>query len=133
MSKLVEELKQEHVVLVKVLGEIQELGSRSQETKDKLSAVKAGLLNHLLKEDHQLYPSLRKAAESDPRLKTTLDVFAKEMDQISAFALDFFEKYSSESGGIQFAKDFGSLVASLSSRIRKEEQILYPEYDKLNP
>ncbi len=132
MSKLVEELKQEHAVLVEVLGEIQKLGSGSQETKDKLSAVKAGLLNHLLKEDNQLYPSLRKAAESDARLKTTLNVFANEMDQISAFALDFFEKYSSESRGIQFSKDFGRLVASLSSRIRKEEQILYPEYDKLN-
>ncbi len=133
MSKLVQELKQDHVNLVNVLNEIKQLGISSKEAQSKLMSAKEGLLAHLKKEDEQLYPVLHKAAEQDDALKRTLSTFAKEMEEISSFALDFFQKYQSGGEGFDFAKDFGKLLAGLGSRIRREENILYSAYDRINP
>ncbi len=131
MSKLVEELKKEHTVIVKVLNKVKSLGITSIEGQKTLLAAKSGLLAHLKKEDEQLYPVLQTAAESNPNLKQTLDIFAKDMEEISQAALDFFEKYSTGGLGLEFAKDFGTLFATLSNRIRREERTLYSKFNEL--
>ena len=107
------------------------LGVTSDDGQKLLLSAKAGLLAHLEKEDKQLYPTLFKEAESDPMLKQTLDTYAEDMKGISQAALDFFGKYSSGGDGLEFAKDFGKLLAVLSSRIRKEESVIYVKYDEL--
>ena len=131
MSQLVEELKKEHTVIAETLKKVKSLGVTSEEGQKTLIAAKGGLLAHLKKEDEQLYPILNKAAESDPNLKRTLDWFAKDMNEISKAALDFFDKYSTASSSMEFAKDFGGLSATLSIRISKEENIIYVKYDEL--
>lgn len=131
MSRLIEQLKSEHAAIVSVLGQVKELGIGSKDGRAKLLAAKASFLAHLRKEDAELYPVLRKAAESNPRLKQTLDTFAKDMDQVSKDTLQFFEKYSREGADNDFAKDFGTLFATLGARTRREENIIYQEYDKL--
>jgi hypothetical protein len=77
-----------------------------------------------------LYPFLRKEAEKDSDLHSTLEIFARDMDSISTKALSFFEKYSKDSNTIEFAIDFGNLVAILTNRIRQEENVIYAEYEK---
>ena len=131
MSNIVAELKSEHEMLVKVLGEVKEIGVSSEEGRGKLMAAKDGLLAHLAKEDEHLYPQLKERAMTDANLKSMLDTFARDMDSISAAALAFFDKYQDGGSGIEFAKDFGALYGALGNRIRKEETILYPEFDKL--
>ena len=131
MSKLVDELKREHSAIVETLNKVKSLRITSEEGQNTLLAAKSGLLAHLNKEDEQLYPVLNNAAESDAVLKRTLDTFAKDMDEISKVALEFFEKYSTGGSGIEFAKDFGRLYAALSQRISKEENIIYAKYDEL--
>lgn len=133
MSQLIEELKIDHTAIVNVLDEISKLGISSKEGQRKLLDAKQGLLAHLKKEDDQLYPVLKSAAEKNPALKQTLEIFAKDMAGISTAAIDFFGKYSSGGSGLEFAKDIGNLFTTLKSRIRKEEDILYKEYDRLNP
>ena len=130
MSRLIEQLISEHVAIVGVLGQVKELGIGSAEGRAKLLAAKASFMAHLRREDTELYPVLRKAAESNPRLKQTLDTFASDMDKISKETLQFFEKYAGGAGP-DFAKDFGMLFATLGARTRREENILYQEYDKL--
>ena len=132
MSKLVEELKQEHILITKVFNKAKELGIASQEGQNVLLSAKKDLLNHLQKEDDYLYPILNKAAETDPALRTTLDLFAKDMDEISKNAQSFFHKYSNGGSGIEFLKELGNLVGTLTIRIRKEEKILYDKYDSLD-
>ncbi len=131
MSKLVEELKQDHKVIAETLNKVRGLGIASEEGQSTLLSAKDGLLAHLKKEDEQLYPVLNNAAKSDDNLKRQLDMFAKDMEEISIGALEFFAKYSSGGSGIEFAKDFGSLFATLSQRIRNEESIIYKKYDEL--
>ena len=131
MSKLIEELKKEHIVITEVFNKIKELGITSKEGQNTLLAAKTGLLAHLKKEDAQLYPTLNKAAASDSNLKRTLDLFAKDMDVISKTALDFFKKYAKGGSGLEFAKDFGRLYATFTQRVRKEENTIYAKYDEL--
>ena len=110
---------------------VNRLGISTNEGKSKLLAAKQGLLAHLKKEDDQLYPVLNEAAEQDPDLRRTLDTFAKDMKVVSGGALEFFAKYAGGGSGLEFARDFGRLYAVLGSRVRREESVLYAEYDKL--
>ena len=131
MSKLIEELGKEHSVIAEALNKVKSLGFTSEEGQNTLLAAKDGLLAHIKKEDEQLYPVLDNAAESDANLRRTLDTFAEDMNEISKAAYEFFDKYSTGGSGIEFAKDFGRLSATLSQRIRREERILYQTYDEL--
>lgn len=132
MSILVEELKNDHNVIVEMLTEVSKLGVSSKEGRDKLISAKMGLLAHLKKEDDSLYPVLKKAAETDPSLKQALDLFVSDMEVTSKAVMQFFEKYSTGSAGTDFAKACGALFSDLKMRIWKEENILYAKYDELN-
>lgn len=131
MAKLIKELKKDHEVILAILNKVKELGIGSREGQEKLLSVKNLLLAHIKKEDDQLYKVLNKAAENDSDLKHTIDVFAKDMDNISRVAFEFFSKYINGGSGIEFAKDFGRLYALLGERIRREESIIYARYERL--
>jgi len=131
MSDLVNKLKKEHETLLKTLNSITISGISSKDGQTKLYAAKEGLIAHLELENKDLYPVLRKAAETNENLKRTLDIFAKDMENISKTALDFFSKYASGGESLEFAKDAGRLIAALKDRIGKEEDGLYAQYDKL--
>ena len=132
MPRLVQDLKHEHALITDLFKSVKDAGVSSKEGRERLLAAKKGLLGHLKKEDDKLYPVLKDAAKDDPRLQTTLNLFAKEMEEVSALVLKFFNKYSQAgASGMEFARDFGQLAAKLGSRIRKEENILSAEYDKL--
>ncbi|MCP4344460.1 MAG: hemerythrin domain-containing protein [Desulfobacterales bacterium] len=131
MSKLVDELKKEHSVIAEILNKVKSLGIVSKEGQDIFLSAKNRLLEHIRKEDKQLYPVLKKAAESDTDLKQTLDIFAKDMGGISEASSEFFEKYSEGGSGIEFARDFGRLFVALAHRISREENIIYAKYEEL--
>ena len=131
MSDLVDRLKKEHNILVEALDSMMKLGVTTKDGQEKLYEVKAILLAHLSLEDKELYPVLRKAAESDDSVKSTLDIFAKDMEEISKSALSFFAKYAQGGDSLEFAKELGRLLAALRNRIGREEDVLYAQYDKL--
>ncbi len=134
MSKLIEELKREHAVIIDGLTQLMDKVISSKEGQQLLLNLKQSLLAHLKKEDGQLYPVLNKAAEKDSALKQTLDYFASDMAEISEAALAFFDKYSrvgADIGG--FPADFGRLFAALKIRIHREVDVLYAKYERLNP
>ena len=116
MSKLVGELKRDHSEIFETLNKVKSLGITSGEGQKTLIAAKSSLLAHLKKEDEQLYPVLHNTAVVDGNLKRTLNVFAKDMDEISEAALNFFTKHSTGGSGIEFAKEFGVLYATLSQK-----------------
>jgi len=130
MSQLIDKFKNDHKTLVSVLEDVRRLGV-TPEGLNKLKGAKAALVAHLKHEDTDLYPTLRKAAAADAALKTMLDTFAKEMEGITKFALDFFAKYENGGNGVEFAKDFGKLLGELGNRIRREETLLYEAYEKV--
>ena len=133
MSKLIDELREEHTIITATLNKAEKMGVFSNKGQDVLLSAKSALLSHLKKEDDQLYPVLYESAKKDKALKITLDMFAKDMEDISKSVLEFFDKYSEGASGMEFSKDYGRLFARLSSRIRREENILYKKYNKITP
>lgn len=131
MSVLITELKRQHAALVDCLNGVQTLGIGSRAGQEKLMSAKTLLLAHLKKEDDKLYPALRTAAAADADLKRTLDALGKEMVDLAAAAMQFFERWANGGSSLEFAREFGKLVAALLARIRKEESTLYPAYERL--
>jgi hypothetical protein len=132
MSALIEELKGEHAEIVAMLNEVKELGILSKEGQAKLMSAKKCLLEHLKKEDEQLYPVLRKEAEHNKNLKKEVDMFAMDPEYVSRVVSEFFDKYSGGEIDENFSINFESLTAALNARIRNEEDALYEEYEEIN-
>jgi hypothetical protein len=132
MSALIDEFKKDHSEIIDTLKEIKELGVLSEEGQAKLISAKESLLEHLRKEDELLYPVLRKEAEHNEKLKELLDVFAKDMENVSRVVMDFFDKYSEDVIDSAVTDEFEHLFAAFRNRIRHEEDILYEEHEKIN-
>lgn len=130
MSVLVGQLRKEHVVLLEGLNQAYALGISSEDGREKLRGMRALLLAHLAKEDKELYPLLDAAALHNKRLASLLLTLRDEMGLISREALQFFTTYEHGGAGFEFARDFGRLLAALTARIRREETLLFPEYER---
>ncbi len=131
MSVLIEEFKKEHSEIIAILNEVKKLGIHSEEGRSKLMSAKEYLLEHLRKENEQLYPVLRKKAEHNGILKDELDMFAMDPEYVSRVVLEFFDKYSGGTIDKDFQINFESLFAALNARIRNEEESLYQEYEEI--
>ena len=132
MSALIEEFKREHSEILAILNEVKELGILSKEGQTKLISAKESLLAHIKKEEEQFYPVLRKEAEINKELESILDLLAVSMMDASRVALEFFDKYSRGVSEKEFPKEFENLFVALDKRIRNEEDILFPVYEKIN-
>jgi hemerythrin HHE cation binding domain-containing protein len=141
MSKLVDELKSDHITLKHALKQAADFTIPPADRVAILNETKLALLNHLEKENRELYPALRTLAETDHALRSTLETFAKDMEAIATQALDFFAKYHDPTRvadqfknnihySIEFGRDLERLIILLGLRIGREERTLYAEYDR---
>ena len=132
MSQFIETLKEEHKLVLKTLENIRENDLTNLEKLNNLKRTKEALLGHLKKEDETLYPFLNKEAEKDEKLAAELKIYAKEMEKISDFVFNFYEKYETNENisTIFFRSDLALFIATLKDRILKEEIYLYKEYAK---
>jgi len=152
MSKLIEELKTEHAEIVDMLLRVKLLNISSEDGQQRLMLAKNSLLEHLRKEDAELYPPLNRAAKKDQQLKQYLDYSAKDMEDISEMAFQFYAKYSKERLTMaevskkkdtffakktvnrlqeEFLKDFENLYHVLLERLGKEEKVLFAAFEKV--
>ncbi len=130
MLVLIEELRNEHILVVKILNTIQRLGIYRKEGQRKLLTAKRSFIAHLEKEDEEFYPALRKTAENNKEFKKKLDHISINMEEVTEFVLRFFDKYLSEGSGIEFKFDCERLYSILKARMLNEE-LIYKEYEKL--
>lgn len=130
MSQLVTKLKDDHATMNEAFAELKKLGVNHSDFPKKIIHLKSMLMAHLKKEDAELYPVLKKAAEKEPSIQGTLNVLAKDMDSIAKTAFDFFEKYQKGGDAAEFFKDSIKVEMAISTRMRREETTLYEIYDK---
>lgn len=132
MPQLIKELKDEHNTLKSLLFMIKNDQMSYDEKLSMVQTSKKKLLEHLQKEDLQLYPVLRNHAETDPMLAQKLILFDKNMGDVTKKALHFYEKYDKGWSGnkrFTFIMDLAELTTLLDRRLKIEEANLYPEYE----
>jgi Hemerythrin HHE cation binding domain len=142
MSRLINRLKADHVSLKLALKNAADFTRPAPERIRILAQAKTALLGHLEKENRELYPALKMAAESDQEIYDIVDVFATDMEQVAAQALEFFNKYGDPAAVaasfladvqnvIAFGIDLERLIILLGLRIGREEALLYPAFEDL--
>ena len=131
MSDYIQTWRAEHLAVLEALSEIPKNGLESTAGQAKLRELETNLLAHLKSEDENLYPVLKKAAQSNPNLQRTLDLFAKDMEKIAAQALAFFDELKKNPKSPSGKLSFGIVTALLKNRISSEENVLIKEYEKL--
>jgi len=121
----------EHAKILDTLAQLIKLGVSSREGQRKLQELKEALESHLTNEDLNLYPALKKAAETDAGLRRELFLFAEEMDQITAEIKSFFRKQEKDPMAKNIPAEFHKISGAIRSRISREEDILMKELEKL--
>ena len=131
MTNLTSTLRLQHVFISNLLEAAQWIGVEKLDAQRKLRAAKIHLLAHLKLEDTLLYPTLFQAAEKSVELKHTLDFLAKDMAGVSKEVMSFFEQYHIGGTHHHTTQDIGKILFLLQTRIRREEDTLFAEFDKL--
>ena len=83
------------------------------------------------KEDEEFYHVLRKAAESNGKLKELIAEFDNDINEISRYSTEFFDNKNVAMGS-NFASEVENFIAILDRRILREETFLFKEFKKLN-
>lgn len=137
MKRLILQLKQEHIEIARMFSAVKEdvvnQASAYNDTVSNLRELKNILVAHLDLEDKMLYPVL---SRSDSEVaKETGERFSSEMLGISKAAVAFFDKYMNENienllGNLEFEKEFNEVAKVVLKRVKVEEEVLYPTYEK---
>ena len=130
MRRIIEELNTEHAKIAGVLLEAKAAGVATPHGRELLNSAKTLLLFHLKKEDSELYPELKIIATGDEELKKILDKFADDMENVTKTVFRFFDKHFEGTAGTGIETDFEELFSVLAQRIRREETVLYPSYER---
>lgn len=131
MPGLTAELRKEHIALAEMLKAVKMCGVETIEGQEKVFSMKELLIAHLRKEDLQLYPAMKVASSYDERLAYTLELFAKDMDAVTAFVIKFYNRPMRFNPDAGFCAEVKRFLAIIRSRMSREETTLYSEYDKL--
>lgn len=141
MTTLVADLKSDHVQLKRTLKQVSDFSKPVVERLSHLAQIKKALLTHLEKEDRELYPMLKRAAERDLSVRRMVGLFVKDMEELAPQALSFFAKYENVEVvskrmqtevqfTVEFGRDLEQLIILLGLRIGREESTLYPEFER---
>lgn len=131
MAALIQDLKEDHIHILSILQLAKINGFATLETRELLRSARTTLLDHLRKEDLELYPLLHTAATRNPAILETLETFATDMAETTKVAIGFFKKWDQGSTDHDLSKEFGLMQAKLLSRVRREEELLFPLYEEI--
>lgn len=125
---LIDELKDDHMQMAELLGSLKGRELNADQKMNKLMQAKMMLIAHLEKEEKLLYPAIIESTSL--RAYSIAGEFAKDMKNLSAEINEHFTTFANDLNRNQSLKGLGTVIAKLSTRIRREENILYPEYEK---
>jgi hypothetical protein len=131
MDHIIARLKLEHAELRNVIELVRGHGIGTQAGRDALQAARKLFTDHIRYEDETFYPEFHRLSHGDPAYGAIADGFAREMKELGAKVLAFFDRYGNGGEGMEFAMEFGRMHAALNSRWHKEETFLYAKYQEL--
>lgn len=129
MSALIDELKSEHLQIIRLVQDARFLGLSSPEGIAQIQSGKALILAHLETEDAQLYPALWAHAETN----SIANKFSDEMKGLVEIASRLFTAVEDGQTGPEVDDLLGTVASALIARIAEEEMLLFPAYDSQMP
>ncbi|MEK6578293.1 MAG: hemerythrin domain-containing protein [Bdellovibrionota bacterium] len=130
--------RKQHKDLLGIVGQITAVLNPAAVKKDPngvkqlLSTLAGKITVHLAMEDEALYPEI--LAKGSPQAKQTAQAFMKEMGSIKTVFTGYVGKWSTPDVIGTHAEDFchetKQLFSALGNRISREDNELYPLYDK---
>lgn len=133
MHDLLQRLSAEHSELQQALAGIRPRQFRTDEGLSRLGRVRDLLRTHIAEEQRELYPPLVQAARGDERLAGQLQRMSDDLRIVNGLAEDFFKKYEGgEPKLVEFATDHGALLTILKIRLKREEETLFPLFDRIS-
>ena len=64
--------------------------------------------------------------------ESILNSFSSEMEDISKSVMKFIDKYSNGVLDSKYVESFDSIFATLRERMKKEESVIFAEYEKIS-
>ncbi len=124
---LISELKKEHSKLLDVFDKIEQTQLTD---KNLIKTLKKLAVNHLEKENKQLYPKLLKSKQVDVR--ETTETFSDMMGEYSKQFILIIDKLLKSNSKIssKLIKDFEQISDKIKDRIVLEESVLFELYKK---
>ena len=122
-----DELRREHAQLACDLHKLAQADVTQAETRARVRALYLRLRAHIDREEAELYQPLIRAGRQSRNVANTLRIFAADTAALTTRVLRFFEAYGEGDKTSGFCDACGQALADLRERIRREEQILYPE------
>lgn len=127
MSLLTDTLRGQHAHMRRLLDDVRLHGIGTAEGRARLRQVRDLVVEHLRREDAELYPALHRHADTQALAQT----YAEEMRQLSGEILGFFDTWQQGDDDLAFARHYGRLLGLLNRRWTREEVRLYPAYERL--
>ncbi|MBC7542463.1 MAG: hemerythrin domain-containing protein [Candidatus Sericytochromatia bacterium] len=127
MSDVTRQLEQDHREIMGHLDAIRAANYKREVAVQELRLAKGKILRHHAEEARAVYAPMLQ----DRACAAMATEFQALMQAISVDILAFFERYDLKAEatlGIEFAMDLSSLTQRLRTRIRQEEEQLYPLY-----
>ncbi|MCE5234182.1 MAG: hemerythrin domain-containing protein [Mizugakiibacter sp.] len=118
-------LRHQHAEMRALLEDVRRHGIASAEGRQRLAKARDLIVDHLRREDAELYPALRSSVATQAIANT----YADEMQELSREIVAFFDAYRNGGDDLAFARGFGRLLGTLNQRWTREEVRLYPAYE----
>ena len=120
MSAFIDSLREEHAEIKESLMKISAMDLWSKEARLQLLKIQEVFINHLQKEDDEMYPRLKAASSSDEQLMSILKYMEDEIKLISQFVFIFFDKFSQKATPVGFDREFSPRTIPIRSRWARE-------------
>lgn len=131
MADLLAQQEEEHRVILARIEEARSLGPLSPHGRERLDTTMAMFMAHLDRDEAEIFRVLEAAAQTNDSVRQALRWFAVHRT-ISVEAIEAAcERLRRTTSELEYAQDFGHLVAIIGSRIQREESILHPIFRRL--
>ncbi len=129
MQDIIKTLEEEHQGIKSAINDLMQLRQGCPCDAEPLLRLEKLILNHISREDSEIYAPLKKLVKLTPEAGRFLDFSRRNLEDIKISALIFFEKFKGEENTLLcegFQGDLKRLSDKLNERIELEDSKLFP-------
>ena len=134
-TQLLALFKRGHDQLVQTICEVQLVQRDYAQAKPKIQDLYRVLLEHVSRQDQDFYNHLQQSWGGDRPTVKLLEFLVHDLKELRIAYLTFMDKHTAELADQHpqnFPKDFSNFSQQILTRIKVEEEYLFPLLEKIN-